>query len=67
MPVIQNVDFHKQRIIVRVKEVRTDALRELETNVELVRPLVVREALTKKDSAKAMEVADDDNMVETNN
>ncbi len=72
MPVIQKVqtarakDFHKQRMVVRVKEIRKDALRELETNVELVRPLIVREALAKKDSVKAMEDASDDKMVETN-
>lgn len=72
MPVIQKVqtdrakDFHKQRMVVRVKEIRKDALRELENNVELVRPLVVREALSKKDGVKAMEDADDGKMVETN-
>lgn len=63
MPVIAKVqsarakDFHKQRMVVRVKETRKDALRELETNTELIRPMVVREALEKKDAITAMEDA----------
>ena len=72
MPVIQKVqsaranDFHKQRMVVRVKEIRKDALRELENNVELVRPLVVREALAKKGADKIMEDASNDKLAETN-
>lgn len=61
MPVIAKVqaarekDFFKSRMIVKVKEQRKDALRELETNTELVAPLVVREALSKKDSVMQTE------------
>lgn len=62
MPVITKVqsarekDFHKTRMIVKVKETRKDALRELETSVDVIRPLVVREALAKKDREVAMDV-----------
>ena len=72
MPVIAKVqaarekDHHKQRMIVRVKETRKDALRELENNIELVRPLVVREALEKKNVVAAMEDAKPEGMMETN-
>lgn len=61
MPVIAKVqsaraaDFHKTRMIVKVKETRKDALRELDTSVDLIRPLIVREALSKKDREAAME------------
>lgn len=68
MPVISKVqsarakDFHKQRMVVRIKETRKDALRELETNTELIRPMVVREALEKKNVLTAMEDAAPENM-----
>lgn len=36
-------DLHKARMVVRVKETRKDALRELATNTALIQPLIVRE------------------------
>lgn len=63
MPVIAKVqsarerDFFKERMVVKVKEQRKDALRELATNTELVAPLVVREALAKKDAVMQTEKA----------
>lgn len=61
MPVIAKVkaarerDFYKERMVVKVKETRKDALRELATNTELVAPLVVREAMAKKDAVMGTE------------
>lgn len=46
-------DLHRTRMIVKVKETRKDALRELATNTTLVKPLVVRESVP----AVAAEVA----------
>lgn len=44
-------DFYKTRMVVRVKETRKDALRELATNTDLVQPLIVREKLSAMASA----------------
>lgn len=49
MPTIQKIksarekDLHRTRMVVRVKETRKDALRELATNTALIKPLIVRE------------------------
>jgi large subunit ribosomal protein L24e len=38
-------DLHRTRMVVKVKETRKDALRELATNTALIMPLVVRETV----------------------
>lgn len=49
-------DFYKTRMVVRVKETRKDALRELATSTDLIQPLIVREKLREvKEAAVAME------------
>lgn len=62
MPVIDKVkrareaDFFKTRMVVKVKETRKDALRELASNTELVQPLIVREMLSRKSADKMEDV-----------
>lgn len=43
-------DFYKQRMVVRVKETRKDALRELATGADVVQPLIVRQKLAEKEA-----------------
>eukprot|EP00177_Eucheuma_denticulatum_P007289 GFKZ01013271.1.p1 GENE.GFKZ01013271.1~~GFKZ01013271.1.p1 ORF type:complete len:164 (-),score=31.21 GFKZ01013271.1:257-748(-) len=52
-------DFYKARMVVRVKEARKDALRELATGTDLIQPLIVRQKIAERDTAKeAMEDVD---------
>lgn len=43
-------DFHKRRMVIRVKETRKDALRELANGMDIVQPLIVRQKLADKES-----------------
>lgn len=63
MPVIQKVrsdrerDFYRGRMVVREKETRKDALRELAGGLDVIQPLLVREKLRERAEAdKEMEV-----------
>lgn len=65
MPTIEKIkgsrrkDFYKARMVVRVKEVRKDALRELAKGTDLIQPLIVRQKIAERDTAKeAMEGID---------
>ncbi|KAI0558918.1 ribosomal protein L24 [Gracilaria domingensis] len=66
MPVIQKVrsdrqhDFYRTRMVEREKETRKDALRELATGLDVIRPLVVREKLREREEKEgAMEVVEE--------
>lgn len=58
MPVIDKIrterqrDFHKARMVVREKELRKDALRELNTGLDVLGPLVVREKVRERAEQK---------------
>lgn len=63
MPVIDKVrtererDFHRARMVVREKETRKDALRELATGLDVLGPLVVREKVRERqEQEKQMEI-----------
>lgn len=64
MPVIEKIktqrehDFHKVRMVVREKETRKDALRQLATGLDVLGPLVVREKIAEraKEHERAMEI-----------
>lgn len=45
-------DFYKARMVVRVKETRKDALRELASGVHLVQPLIVRQKIAERTGEK---------------
>ncbi|CAN8075962.1 unnamed protein product [Agarophyton chilense] len=67
MPVIQKVgadrqhDFYRTRMVEREKETRKDALRELATGLDVIRPLVVREKLREREEKeRTMEVVQED-------
>lgn len=58
MPTIEKIkterqkDFYKARMVVRVKETRKDALRELANGAQLVQPLIVRQKIAERDAEK---------------
>ena len=63
MPVIQKVrqdrekDFYRGRMVVREVEKRKDAIRELQTGLDVVEPIVVREKLRERvEKEKDMEI-----------
>lgn len=63
MPVIDKIrhdrehDFYRARMVVREKETRKDALRELATGLDVLGPLVVREKIRERDEhAQQMEI-----------
>lgn len=63
MPVIDKIrrdrehDFYRGRMVVREKETRKDALRELASGLDILGPLVVREKIRERDEqARQMEV-----------
>lgn len=69
MPVISKVrgsrerDFYKARMVVREKEFRKDALRELAQGADILRPILVREKLDEKDKAMETEKNQQDRMI----
>lgn len=63
IPVIDKVqrdrqhDFYRARMVVREKETRKDALKELATGLDVLAPLIVREKIREREEeAKDMEV-----------
>jgi large subunit ribosomal protein L24e len=52
-------DLYRERMVVRVKETRKDALRELKTNTVLIKPLVVRETVAAAVADRATEAVAD--------
>lgn len=58
MPTIEKIktarqkDFYKARMVVRVKETRKDALRELASGAQLVQPLIVRQKIAERENEK---------------
>lgn len=65
MPVIGKIqqdrqhDFYRARMIIREKETRKDALKELATGLDVLGPLVVREKIRERaEEAKQMEVVE---------
>lgn len=63
MPVIDKIqrdrehDFYRARMVVREKETRKDALRELSSGLDILGPLVVREKIRERaEQAKQMEI-----------
>lgn len=66
IPVIQKVrserehDFYRTRMVEREKETRKDALRELATGLDVIKPLIVREKLREREEKEsAMEVIEE--------
>lgn len=60
MPAIDKIktarqrDFHKARMVVKVKETRKDALRELATGTDIIQPIIVRQKLAEKEQEAAL-------------
>jgi large subunit ribosomal protein L24e len=60
----READLHRTRMVVKVKETRKDALRELATNTVLIQPLIVRESVAAAATAPIAEDAEDTRMNE---